>query len=69
MDPAFWKKLWDLNVPAKVRNFLWRASMGFLPTTDMLAPKYVSTGRLCHMCKPVGESVMHAIVMCWKKWI
>ncbi|KAJ9129367.1 hypothetical protein P3X46_033849, partial [Hevea brasiliensis] len=24
-SPAFWKRMWSLNVPPKITNFMWRA--------------------------------------------
>lgn len=33
---SFWRRLWKLNVPGKVKNFLWRAVKNVLPTTDNL---------------------------------
>lgn len=31
-NSGFWRKLWNLKVPAKVKNLLWRAATGCLPT-------------------------------------
>ena len=37
-DPRFplWKKMWHLNIPAKIRIFAWRACMNALPTMHFL---------------------------------
>ena len=32
-----WRKLWQLSIPAKVKNFLWRAMSNVLPTADNLS--------------------------------
>lgn len=31
-DRKFWKYLWALSLPPKVKSFLWRACIGILPT-------------------------------------
>ena len=36
-----WHKLWQLPVPAKVKNFLWRAMANVLPTADNLLQRRV----------------------------
>ena len=33
-DGSVWRKLWQLNVPPKVRMFLWRACSNILPTRE-----------------------------------
>lgn len=35
-DKLFWKKLWRLPVPPKVRNFWWRVIKGFVPARSVL---------------------------------
>ena len=36
MDRKLWKTMWSLNVPPKVRTFLWKACSNILPTHDNL---------------------------------
>ncbi|XP_062088932.1 uncharacterized protein LOC133795500 [Humulus lupulus] len=40
-DSAFWRKLWSLKVPPKVKNFFWNALTGCLPTRVLLRLKHV----------------------------
>ncbi|XP_074356138.1 uncharacterized protein LOC141695825 [Apium graveolens] len=35
-NSGFWRKLWNLKIPNKIKNFLWRASSNYLPTNDTL---------------------------------
>ena len=35
-DRTHWRKIWKLNVPPKVRNFIWRACSNILPTKESL---------------------------------
>ncbi|CAI9757018.1 unnamed protein product [Fraxinus pennsylvanica] len=44
---SFWRTIWNLKIPAKVRNFLWRASQLVLPTADHLRAKRVDIDKLC----------------------
>ena len=36
-DRKLWTKLWMLNTPPKVRNFIWRAFSNILPTKANLS--------------------------------
>ena len=36
---SFWKQLWKLRFPCKVRNFIWRCSSSCLPTQIAYARK------------------------------
>ena len=35
-DRGVWRQLWSLNVPSKVRMFVWRACSNILPTRDKI---------------------------------
>ena len=44
---AFWNHIWSLQVPAKVRSLLWRASTSSLPTLLALRSKNVDVSVMC----------------------
>ena len=50
-DSLFWKKIWDLEVPNKVKNFVWRACKEALPTKENLYRRKIAQNALCENCK------------------
>ena len=60
----FWKNIWRLKVPNKVRVFLWRACSNALPTKVNLQRRKVLDNSLCEQCKCWEEDVLHAIWSC-----
>ncbi|KAH9799157.1 putative reverse transcriptase/RNA-dependent DNA polymerase [Citrus sinensis] len=46
-----WRKLWQLSIPAKVKNFLWRAMSNVLPTADNLLQRRVENLFLCQQAR------------------
>lgn len=66
-----WRKLWNLEVPNKVKNFLWRATTNVLPTYDNLIRRRVEVMPICSLCNHQNETVLHALVdrafarTCW----
>lgn len=57
-DRHHWKKIWTLNVPPKVRNFLWHACFNIiLPTRENLSRRKVSVKPHCEFCCQSSESV------------
>uniref|UniRef100_A0A803P8S6 Reverse transcriptase domain-containing protein n=1 Tax=Cannabis sativa TaxID=3483 RepID=A0A803P8S6_CANSA len=39
---GFWKQLWELKIPPKVKNLVWRAGVACLPTLAQLVTKRVA---------------------------
>ena len=62
-ESAFWKKVWGLEVPSKVKNFVWRACREALPTRKNLQRRKIVPDGLCDLCK-AGEECSHALFFC-----
>ncbi|XP_060960798.1 uncharacterized protein LOC133031333 [Cannabis sativa] len=60
----FWKRLWSLQIPLKISNFLWRAASGVLPTCFQLQKRHVPVNVDCSLCNAHAEIVQHALVLC-----
>lgn len=66
----FWNKLWSLQMPHKVTNFIWRVSKGCLPTASALAGKGkgkgkgVSINTRCPWCHNAEETDVHVLFSC-----
>ncbi|XP_062100071.1 uncharacterized protein LOC133805941 [Humulus lupulus] len=63
-NSGFWRLLWQLKIPPKVKNFLWLVSRDCLPTKDLLRNKGVSVNPLCPFCNLASESPCHLFVSC-----
>lgn len=63
-NAGFWRNLWNLKIPPKVRNFLWRACSDCLPTKDLLREKRVPINATCPMCNDTAETILHILVTC-----
>ena len=61
-----WNKIWGLNVPAKVKNLVWRACQNSLPMKTNLVKRKVITDGVCDSCKLQQEDVAHALYHCSK---
>ncbi|TXG65555.1 hypothetical protein EZV62_006830 [Acer yangbiense] len=71
---AWWKKLWSLELPSKIRFFCWKANKVILPTKLLLCKKGLVVSDLCPFCGDEPESVDHALWRCkrvvphWGTW-
>uniref|UniRef100_A0A7N2LQW7 Reverse transcriptase zinc-binding domain-containing protein n=1 Tax=Quercus lobata TaxID=97700 RepID=A0A7N2LQW7_QUELO len=59
-----WRKIWKLNVPPKVRTFLWRACSNCLPTRDSLNHRKIQVEATCELCRQEPETVAHSLWKC-----
>ncbi|XP_062103683.1 uncharacterized protein LOC133814782 [Humulus lupulus] len=63
-ETSFWRKFWLLQVPPKVKNTVWRAIMGCLPTRVQLRIKKVQVSLFCPFCEVYNETMLHCLVTC-----
>ncbi|KAH9710588.1 DNA mismatch repair protein MLH3 [Citrus sinensis] len=59
-----WKFLWGLEVPGKVKHFIWCALVNVLPTADNLLSRKVDVSPICPICSAANESVYYCLVDC-----
>uniref|UniRef100_A0A803NG12 Uncharacterized protein n=1 Tax=Cannabis sativa TaxID=3483 RepID=A0A803NG12_CANSA len=61
---GFWRKLWHLKIPPKVKNFMWRAVSDVLPTCLQLVSKGASVSPMCLVCHHTAETATHILLNC-----
>lgn len=59
-----WSRLCKLDVPPRVKLFLWKVCMGCLPTHCKLQTKVVQCPSLCVMCDSNLENLWHLFFSC-----
>lgn len=59
-----WDKLWDLNIPPKVKNLAWRTVRNWLPTRINLQSKRVMVPSTCANCDSMLEQPWHLFYTC-----
>lgn len=59
-----WKKVWQLDVPPKVRVFWWCVMNQFLPTKQILHRWHVEPEAFCEVCGDPEETIKHVLVDC-----
>lgn len=68
-----WKALWKLQVPPRIKSFLWRLARDCLPTRGNLSSRGVPCSITCAVCETGIENAFHLFftcshdVLCWKK--
>ncbi|WOG86655.1 hypothetical protein DCAR_0205872 [Daucus carota subsp. sativus] len=63
-NAAFWKRIWNLELPGKVINFIWRVCRSVLPTAMALAAKRVQIDTRCSWCLVHNEDATHVLFDC-----
>ncbi|CAL1396203.1 unnamed protein product [Linum trigynum] len=63
-DNKFWKLLWNLPLPPKLKFFLWRVVRGFLPLQTVLFSKTLASDMICPICDTDAESFSHCFFDC-----
>ena len=62
----FWKKLWSIQIPYKIRHFAWRATRDILATKENLVRRKVLLDSVCDECSELPKSFLHLFWVCPK---
>ncbi|KAK3222258.1 hypothetical protein Dsin_009283 [Dipteronia sinensis] len=62
----WWLGLWKLNIPLKVKIFIWKASHEWIPTRANLTKMGLQLDNKCPMCMTETETTIHALWSCRK---
>lgn len=60
-----WSKLWNLDIPHKVKTFLWRFCRNTVPVRRRLSAKGVALPIICPMCGADVEHKLHLFFDCY----
>nr|AAP53315.2 retrotransposon protein, putative, unclassified [Oryza sativa Japonica Group] len=63
-DDDFWKKLWKLGVPGKIKHFLWRMCHNTLALRANLHHRGMDVDTRCVMCGRYNEDAGHLFFKC-----
>lgn len=73
-NSSSWNRIWKLNLPHKMRTFLWRFCNNNIPVRNLLRGKGVATTIICPMCNTDVEHMLHIFFFdckfatdCWEK--
>ena len=61
---SWWTSLWKLQVPAKIKVFMWKACNDMLPLFEALGKRKIPVSKLCPMCKWKNESILYNLWGC-----
>ncbi|OMO55003.1 hypothetical protein COLO4_36252 [Corchorus olitorius] len=67
IDRSFWKFIWSISAPPRIKHFLWRAGTNSLATKLALFRKRIGTDPLCPICHASEESIEHTLFLC--SWV
>lgn len=61
---SFWKCLWHLKIPKKIKNLGWKACLENLPTYINLRKKKIMLDDKCVFCNQTSEDAAHVLFYC-----
>ncbi|CAL1400383.1 unnamed protein product [Linum trigynum] len=64
MDKESWIRLWEANIPPKLKVFVWQILHRILPTTEALIEKRVQVHPRCPVCWDSVETMEHLFLDC-----
>lgn len=60
----FWKGVWQLHVPNKIKHFIWRVCNNALQTKSNLFRRQITTSNTCELCNGAPKDVLYAVWTC-----
>lgn len=60
----FYKQLWDLKLPQKIKIAMWKFSWNFLPTLSNMQLRRLAVDASCPRCHGAAECVNHLLRNC-----
>ncbi|CAN1850210.1 Putative ribonuclease H protein At1g65750 [Linum perenne] len=63
-DGSIWRKVWDWEGPAKIKQFMWLVSHRRLMTNEERCRRHIAADALCPECRASSESVEHVLRLC-----
>ena len=61
---SFWKQVWFVMIPPKIKNFIWRACTDSLPLQTKLFDRKILNTFSCVLCLEAAESCTHLLWEC-----
>lgn len=61
---GFWKFIWNLSVPPKLKHFWWKACCNLLATKENLHRRKCNPSPMCPICSREPESIEHLLFKC-----
>ncbi|KAA3476902.1 reverse transcriptase [Gossypium australe] len=61
---GFYNKLWKIDIPTKIKIFIWKISWNFLATLVNMAIKKLTSSSLCPRCATGEETMNHLFRDC-----
>ncbi|KAK3222717.1 hypothetical protein Dsin_009742 [Dipteronia sinensis] len=61
---SWWKALWRIKVPSKIKIFMWRASNNWLPTGVSLQRRKIQVNVLYPVCHKRPKTTLHGLWCC-----
>ncbi|CAN6573468.1 unnamed protein product [Malus baccata var. baccata] len=64
MNNLSWKRIWKLQVPNKIKFFLWKCCNKVLAVRHNLQRRHIRVENICGVCNTVDESENHLFFQC-----
>lgn len=59
-----WHHVWKMNIPPKIKVFIWQVCTDCLLTADKLSQKKVECSPICPLCSNEYETTFHILAKC-----